>query len=182
MRSFIPPIHFRREACGQGRAEKLDRAAAGAGDGAARRDRARRAAHRRAFECAGATRAALARRLGPAQGAVIRCCASCSLPSTISATVLASPIAPAGGRHAVHSLCAAERIAARTRVRAIPRPVLPHQDHQACRAVRSRRADRRRRARHLAGGAIRARPERRDRESPGRRRRHRHEVRRLRRS
>ena len=70
MRSFIPPIHFRREAMVEAALQDLDRAAAGAGDGAARRDRARRAAHRRACGCAGATRAAVARGIGAAKGAV----------------------------------------------------------------------------------------------------------------
>ena len=60
MRSFIPPSAFPPRGCGQGRAERLDRAAAGAGDGAARRDRARRTAHGCAFKFAGATRPALA--------------------------------------------------------------------------------------------------------------------------
>ena len=65
MRSFMPPIHFRARSDGPGRAQGLDRAAAGARHGATGGGRAQRAAHRAACGFAGATRPALARRVGP---------------------------------------------------------------------------------------------------------------------
>ena len=62
------------------------------------------------------------------------------------------------------------------------RPGLSEQDHQARRAVRSRRADRCRGAHRVAGGAIRLGQNVVIENRSGRRRRHRHQVRRRRRS
>ncbi len=135
MRSFIPPIHFRREAKVQTAlkawtAPRLERAMEPTGgerrstSGAPRRCRMRwRSAHCCSIASGRCLRAG--ETANPLQAA-----------AELAASIVA-PVAPAGGRHASISPCAVEHAAARTRACAFRRPVLSQQDRSSwsCRSV-----------------------------------------------
>ena len=121
---------------GRGRAAELDRAAAAARHGAARRHASQHAAHHRAGGCAGATRAAVARRLAPAARS-----AECAAPLQDTCgrcSRHATPNRMSGDRHADRTLCHARvalLLALSRRPPSRRRPTRPRPSSSWCRSA-----------------------------------------------